>query len=603
MVRRCALPAILAAVVGFSLVAVAPAQAERRSLSGIVEIAEAGAPGLALTMLNEHQPSAAGAPVAWERWERTRIEILIAEGAWERALARLGDPPAAASPEFRRWALERSAEMHLRRDDAPQALTALRRLLWDGDTDFEGQDYRYWRQLVVRAYLADERTDDAVTAMRRFDVDHPGAGDDWIGLRARVLLRAGRAEEALEALPDDPAPGETAALHGLARLASGAAPPEEIITEVEAALGDDDLDRADRARLYALMRRAASASATVQRYAMATERAFHAGPALPGDDRLFLVEADDVWRAWLAWGRQLGNEEQLLVGEDGVWFAAADGVLPEYPARARALLSVVALQGGEDAGVAHEHLVELLLEGPGAGMTRRLYMESGRFPEVTAIPDRVRYRLVDEALARDDVRFARELVRDLDAAPDDRDPFDWRLLRARVLVLGGDPAGGADALDALVDDAIPLSPDDLDRILQVLFDLQGAREHERARALLERLGEQEVEGQRRRELLYWRAESEQALGQHRRAAELYMRSATLLDGRGGDRWGQTARYHAAGQLAEMGLVNDARRIYRTLLAATDDPGRRSQLRNRLQQLELQDAGPEDLPFERGLEAD
>ncbi len=582
----------------FLLLTLSPAaQAERRSLSSIVETADAGAPGLALELLEHHQPPPHSAPSSWQRWERARIHILVSERAWDRALARLTDLPAAAPDEHRRWALERQAEVHLQRSDAAGALGALRRLLWQpgvGAPDERAQ----WRQWVVRAYLAGGRIEDAVTAMRRFDQDYANAGDDtdWQLLRGRVLIRGERIDEALSVLPTE-ASGEGLALRLLAELRAGNRSPEAIITRAQQALEEDSLAREDRARLHAVIKQASERQRAHARAALAAERAFALGDALPSEDSLFRVDADALWSAWLTSGQRVGNERQLLLGDDASWLAEVDAALPRYRGRAHALLAVVALRGSEAREQAHAGLADELIEhGPGAGMVRRLYVDSERFSAVADIPTIVRYRLVEEALSRDDLAVAREFMRDLADAPEGRDPFDWRLLRARVLVLSGEPLAGAELIEELLETESTLASRQLDRVLQVLFDLQGANEHERALALLEKVGDYEMSGQRRRELLYWQAESHQSLGDHRRAAELYMRSATLLDGTGGDRWGQTARYQAAGELARIGLVNDARRIYRILLNASEDSGRRAQLRNRLQQLGLRDPGPDDLPL-------
>lgn len=583
----------------FLLLALSPAaQAERRSLSSIVDTADAGAPGLALTLLEQHQPSARSAPSSWQRWERARIHILVSERAWERALTRLTDLPAAAPREHRHWALERQAEVHLRRGDAASALAALRRLLWQPGTGADDERAK-WRQWVVRAYLAGGRIEDAVTAMRRFDQDYPTAGDDadWQLLRGRVLIRGERIDEALAVLPSE-ARGEGLGLRLLAELRAGERSPEAIITRAQQALeGEDSPARADRARLHAVIKQASERQRAHARAALAAERAFALGDALPSEDSLFRVDADALWSAWLTAGQDAGNERQLLLGDDASWLAEVDAALPRYRGRAHALLAVVALRGSDAREQAHAGLVDELIEdGPGAGMVRRLYVDSERFSDVADIPTSVRHRLVEEALSRDDLPVAREFMRDLADAPEGRDPFDWRLLRARVLVLSGEPRAGADRIEELLATESTLSSRQLDRVLQVLFDLQGAREHERALALLERIGDFEMSGQRRRELFYWQAESHQSLDNHRRAAELYMRSATLLDGTGGDRWGQTARYQAAGALARIGLVNDARRIYRVLLNASEDAGRQAQLRNRLQQLGLRDPGPDDVPL-------
>ena len=106
--------------------------------------------------------------------------------------------------------------------------------------------------------------------------------------------------------------------------------------------------------------------------------------------------------------------------------------------------------------------------------------------------------------------------------------------------------------------------------------------------ILNRLLALPIAPEQRREILFWRAESWKALARHTEAAHDFMRSATLIDSRGADPWGQTARYNAAESLSEAGLVDDARRIYRSLLRITDDADRKGVLRMRLQQLWLAD---------------
>jgi hypothetical protein len=89
-----------------------------------------------------------------------------------------------------------------------------------------------------------------------------------------------------------------------------------------------------------------------------------------------------------------------------------------------------------------------------------------------------------------------------------------------------------------------------------------------------------------REILYWQADSHKALRDYPRAAWLYLKSATLLDAKGLDPWGQTARFQAAEVLADAGLPEDARRIYEGLLRVTREPDRRAAIKYKLQELWL-----------------
>jgi hypothetical protein len=121
--------------------------------------------------------------------------------------------------------------------------------------------------------------------------------------------------------------------------------------------------------------------------------------------------------------------------------------------------------------------------------------------------------------------------------------------------------------------------------MQVLFDLQTLRRHDAAVHLFRAVGPRLEEPRQAREVLYWEADSHKALGQNEEAARLYLHSASQGDGPA-DPWGMTARFQAAGALAEAGLVSDARALYSDLLRVTREPERRVLLRQRLQQLEL-----------------
>ena len=105
-------------------------------------------------------------------------------------------------------------------------------------------------------------------------------------------------------------------------------------------------------------------------------------------------------------------------------------------------------------------------------------------------------------------------------------------------------------------------------------------------ALLEKLYHKTKATELQRELLFWMAESKVALGKSGEAAELYLRSAYHGQPKGGDMWGQSARYHAAESLAKAGNLEDARTIYQELLRFTPDAKRRAIIERNLQQLWL-----------------
>lgn len=564
------------------------------------EIAGAGAPGLALKRLDAEQPDPGEAPQRWVEWERERIGILVEARAWRRAVQRLENLPPAAPEPFRRWAIEHRAAFHLELDESSTARALLRNLIWTAGAGASTAELRRWRRLVVRSYLVDRRTADAVTALRRYDQDYRESAPEWAILRTRVLLAAGRAGEAVRRLPAETG-GELQALAMLARLRAGREPPDVVHARASAMAGEESRPVVARARMWFVAAEAAQMQSAPALRALAVERAAALAHRLPPSDTLFTVRGDALWSAWLDYGLHAGNQRELLIGDDAAWFAAAQEALPKFPVRARSLLAVVAQRGnGGNRQRAHGRLLDLLAESePGMATARRAYLDSARYADVDTIPDNVRYRLVDDALGDNDLDRATTLLATLTEAPDDVDAFSWQLLRARVLVLGGRFEDGVAGLGRVLDENAQLEEAQLDRFLQVIFDLQGADEHEAALALLRRLELRELPPQRRRELLYWQAESREDQERYQDAARLYLRSATLVDPRGGDPWGQTALYQAARNLAELGLVGDARRIYRRLLRVTENENRRSTLRHRLQQLRLRRAVPGDVPAPAG----
>jgi len=191
----------------------------------------------------------------------------------------------------------------------------------------------------------------------------------------------------------------------------------------------------------------------------------------------------------------------------------------------------------------------------------------------------------------------------LDTPPPDTADTAWQLKRAHVFILGGNPDAGVAALkELLAAKGVPPpattaagakpstpAPVDADDVLQVLFDLQTLHRDRDAIPFFEALLEMKLEPEQRRQMLYWTADSYKALGDYSKAAELYLRSAMLLDPYSMDQWAQTARYQAAQALAKAGYVDDARNLYKGLMNATRDPAQQAVLQHDLQQLMLMPA--------------
>lgn len=558
----------------------APLQADEQ-LDEIVALSRAGAPGLALRLLDAYQERLNGA--AWAAAEQERLHILATQGEWQVIVARYERLPYRLPRPFLDWRVERQAEALLELDDGDGALAVLRQAIWGAGAP-DDASLRRWRTLILRAYLENDDLNAALLALRRFQQDY---GVDDMRLRAlhgEALLRAGRAGEALAALGD----GEDVIISALRDLAMLEVDGEQAAAILERAVQAGSAStRPDAARAVA-WRIAAMAATRLRNHAAtvaALERSLVLGDPRHGLPALLRSAPEDLWRAYVDWGRAIGNAEQLIVGVDEAWASAAELRYASEPASGRALDAALAART-MDPDIAEQAQLRfagsLVAQPGGDRLLAVIFLDGALIPRVEDIPPAIRHILVGEAVRRGDIELASRMVADLRVAPGTADEALWALRRARVLVLAGRVEDGHAVLDELMNSRAAL---DVDAYLQVLFDLQQVDAHDYALALFERVMElPDLETQRRREILYWMADSHRALGDPVQAARLYLRSATLEAPFAMDPWAQTARFQAADSLARAGLVDDATAILQGLLNATEDPARRAVLRDRIEQL-------------------
>lgn len=565
-----------------------PVESETRAPDSTAALAEsehlaaAGAVELALRVLGQTQPEYGVDPDGWRRHEVALLEILRRGERWAAIAERLADIPNELSLGDRRAASTERVRALLALGDGEQAAGELRQLLWSPDPKSE-PELETWRRLLIRAWETAGRLDAARVAIQRFQRDYQDDSRDWQLARARLALRVMAPEEAAGLLRNMQG-SEVETLQLVAGLWSGEMPPAQVVERAVKFGVNKELPAVLRREAWAIAAEAADMLNSREARIAALERGLVVEAAM--DAPIVPLDADRLWNAYLAYGQQLGNQLQLIVGDDEAWFLAASNRFDQHPIQARALFAVVALKGlrAEQADVAHWQLASLLDKIPQGGrLMRALYLDSERFATPTGIPPAVRYLLLEHVLAAGEIPLASRLLVGLDEPPPESEPAEWQLRRSRVLLLGGRIDDGIAALEQLFE---AFDEFDRDRALQVIFDLQTLDRHEAALDFLSRLEQTEMAPQQARELWYWRADSLAALGRHAQAALAYMRSATLLDPNAGDPWAQTARFRAAEAMTKAGLYGDARRQYQTLMNSTRDVSRLAVLRNHLQQLRL-----------------
>ena len=544
----------------------------------------AGAPELALKVLGRSQPEYSSDPDGWRRHEQLRVDILRRSGQWDELAQRLGELPESLSLADARWTGTARAQALLELQEYAAALELARSLIWN-PAPVADVELLAWRRILIRAFRGLHELEAARTAIRRFQQDYADDSSEWLLERSRLALRVGEPGEAVALLAD--ASGNAAeVLKIIADFRSGA---QSAAASIERAVKIGvDKDIVDEVRREAWAFAAEAAGSINNRTARIA--ALERGLVLPAGSKptLAALDADLLWDDYIALGTELGNELQLIVGDDEAWFLAASNRYDDQPIHARALFAVVAMKAyrSHQAEVAHWQFAELLDKVPsGDKLMEALYLDSRRFDGPADVPALVRYLLLEHVLAKPDIPLASQLLHGLEEPPPETTSFDWHLRRARVLLLGGNIDAGIEALTRLFETA-DSETFQRDKVLQVVFDLQTLEQHKDALRFFGKLAELEPDGQRQRELWYWRADSLAALERHVEAARAYLRSALLLDRFAADPWAQTSRFQAANELMAAGLYDDARRQYQTLLNSTRDQGRKAVIRNRLQELQL-----------------
>lgn len=574
------------------------AQEESPRRVGLAEVdvmIRAGAPGLAQRLVDESQPAKVEHP-AWMHWERKRWQVLQLRRRWDEALVRWRELPdglgAEQKKEMRAW----RAEAALQDGDGEAARRQLRELIWaNGEVDAEdgaavdaAAQMAGWRRTVIRAYLSEGKFADARVAVRRFHLEYRPDDTAWSLLAGRALLAADEAEEAvahLAALQST----EARAMLLLGRLRSATYTPEEVTAQAGSLREGLPARGALRRDLWLVTAEAALAQNDFAARVEALEMALlvNAPPESPPLAAGGVVELLDAY-SHLA--TQDANALYLVDGDYAPWLDAALALRKTSPAGARAMFAHV-IRRAEQVQLrrtAHTHFLFSLSAAGRAGLAFALYGEGEGLGAADDIPLVARYELAEVAVAAGDPKRAAMLLRGLVTPPPEVAALDWNLRRAQIGVYGGDFTRAAQAVAQLIADAEEWDEKQIDRVLQVIFDFQKVEEHETALNLMEKIAPRITLVQQRRELLYWMAQSESAAGRRARAAELYLRSAMMKDD-GLDRWGQSARFRAADELAGARLAGDARMIYESILRGVKEPAARASLRRRMEKLHLSPA--------------
>lgn len=565
-------------------------------IKDVRSIAQTGAVSLALQSIDEQQPSLdIKSPSAWLEWERERLSIYQLGHRWKLLHQRVSAYEDGLPDDFYFWAKQQQVDALLTLKKGQQARQILQGLIWldksahEKPIDVKQQWLPLWQKRIIKSYLVDNESNDALLAAQRYYQDYQSNTIEDRLLRARILLINKREEEVVELLMKDTKHPEGGMLYLLAQLRSKGRPPQKVLQSALRQMRGKWADDKLKYMLWAVVAESARRSNDLPSTANALEFVLAGNKKTELPSGLFYFSADTLWDAYIDYALYLGNRAQLLIGNDQPWLNAAIKAQKKEPVKARSLFAMVMLKGqnNETRSRATKGFLKLMHKRKrGAELVMKLFLKSENFKTIESIPAVIRYDLVNIALSRSNIELASNLMVTIKTAPAGVDDYHWQLRRARIFVLGGKAEKGGEALTDILSKYKTFTDKQLEQFLQVVFDLQTAKSHESSFKLFSAVLPKVHDVHLQREIYYWMADSKKALEEYADAARLYLRSALHAGNNGLDPWGQTARYQAAEMLAKAEMLQDAHALYQQLLDVTKEPARRAVLKHELQKLWL-----------------
>ncbi|HEY9200631.1 MAG TPA: hypothetical protein VIQ81_03450 [Gammaproteobacteria bacterium] len=590
----------------------------RVHFKNIDELVALQVPGLALSYIKREQPDyQPDQPIEWLFWEQKRIELLAFTRQWKALIERVDAQreklnTIKVATADRNWFLTEQVRARIQLKDYEAALKQLRELLWTAPQRVPSRTLANWRRLVIEVYLNQSHLSDARMAMQRYQQDYGALAEEdgrsWLTIQAELLMQLKQYQQAADLLERANGENSSTEFQGLQLLARYKSQQ----LDAKQALQQADKYIQQASQMSPEQAQESSAAEDLLHYvrllmlietaqldqAVSQLEQLLAKPQLQLSDSLMQIgglqlNADSLWALYLQHGQQQANQQGLLSGDDDAWYALANNLHKKQPYTARALLAVLALQAQQQhqRQLAMQQLSDsIVADKQPLQLVKRLFTETTYISDLAAVAPAVRYQLIDYSLSQGQVKQAAALFAGLQQPPADQDQFEWSLRRARVMILSGDFQRGANAL-AVILESQTLQGKQVDRFLQVVFDLQSVEQHPLALSLFDALAQQVDDSRVLRELMFWRAESLHALKQYEQAAYLFLKSAIPLE-KVYDHWYHTATFRAAESLLSAGLYQDARQRFMHLLAITENAARRAVIQQRLQSIRLNEVQPE-----------
>jgi len=523
----------------------------------------------------------------WLNWERQIWALYSVTGQWQKLYDRLQSIPPAFPAVIRHEAETQAIEALIALKQGSRARRLIRRhLLSTGLSERDKITVRRW---VIESYLSDNLLAEADTAVRVFQADYRPRDSAWLILSARIALKSGNADRAVNVLA--PLNDVNARVIQLcARLENNSLTPDQVLVAGAALRQKEEYQRLDKAVL-AVMVKAAEASAEIESQAELLEQYLLSDPVFQSGllDALPAFDADDLIIAYGKIASRMANRAGFLTGEESGWVDFARQIAPERTVARRAIWAYIAHQVNDDVvrRLAIDQYTNAMIDGERAPLATALFGKENPLGELVLSPE-TGLRLSNVAIEIGDVQLAADANGNVSGPPPGMNRAEWLIYTGRISIFAGRYEKGADHLRQWIESFERLSEEQTDQVLQPVFDMQTVGQHKLAIPLLQLINQRSPSAKHRREIAFWIAESYSATGRHIKAADFFLFSAMQKDN-GFDQWGEAARYRAADALLEGNLFADARSLFEGLLARATEEPRRQALTRKLQQVWLRES--------------
>jgi len=518
-------------------------------------LAASGAPRLALARVEQVQPREVNAP-RWPEWEALRITLLVAVGRNADALQRANGLPAGMPPPLLRECLLAAARAAIATGQGAVARRHAARVLWQLEP--AAQETRAARLLVIESYIAERQGEPAFRAMLRFQQDYAPLDSATAGRFVEWLLTLGMEKQAVNWLASLDDAGYVKLL---LRLRTGLADPDSVEKQARAALAKGGGAGYWRVLAEVAQRRkdAALRVEALERLVNADEETAAGKPA---------ELASELWESYFAGAREAANRNQMLTGDDAAWADYAGRQTASNPPVARAFFAHLALRGRERETRFNSQL-QLAYSLQQSRLERTaLRLFQALNADESGIDGQARYLIGAMAERAHQPAVAARYWKGI-AAPPGVNAAEWQARVAAAYWRAGEGDAAVSTLRALLGPGKPLPAEAARPLAALAQEMIAAGKTETADEILRGLLPGS-DAKQQRDILYTLGKAAEQAARHQAAADYYLRSALLADGKP-DALAVQARLAAGLNLVQAGFRDDARAQFQWLLKNTTDP--------------------------------